>query len=45
MHHIFFCVITLSYCSMDFVFEMFASSVLPQDVFVFCHILTACSVL
>ena len=40
-----FCVITLSYCSMVFVFELFASSVLPQCVFVFCHIVTACRVL
>jgi len=40
-----FDVITLSYCNMVFVFELFASSVLPQCVFVFCLIVTACSFL
>jgi hypothetical protein len=33
------------YRSMEFVFELFASSVLPQYVLVFCHIVTACGVL
>jgi len=38
MHHCQFCVITLSYCSMVFAIELFASSVLPQYDFVFRHI-------
>jgi uncharacterized membrane protein YbaN (DUF454 family) len=40
-----FCVIALIYCSIDFVFELFASSVLRVYVFVFCHNVTAYSVL
>jgi hypothetical protein len=35
----------LGYRGMEFVFELFASSVLPQYVLVFCHIVTACVVL
>ena len=30
---------------MVFVFDLFASTVFPQCAFVFCHIVTACSVL
>ena len=40
-----FYVITLSYCSTVCVFELFASSVLPLFVFVFCLIVTAYRVL
>ena len=35
-----FGVITLSYCSIVFVYELFASSVLSQCVFVFRHTVT-----
>jgi len=37
--------INSSYCSVIYVFELVAFSLLPQYVVVFCHIMTACCVL